>query len=141
MIALAGAGVAGWWAADEPVVATGCVISADLVAALMMLPKTWRDPDSETLSTFVLASLAGATMVGAAPHAVSPRLWQQRPRGAMIFTWLLVPAPRRPTLRGCGSRGDWSLISSTRPAFRTSGLSRSRELITRPVWTVSGSLS
>jgi hypothetical protein len=65
MIALAGAGVAGWWAADEPVVATGCVIAADLVAALMMLPKTWRDPDSETLSTFVLASLAGVTMVGA----------------------------------------------------------------------------
>jgi hypothetical protein len=65
LITLAGAGVAGWLAVDEPVIATVCVILADFVAALMMLPKTWRDPESETLSTFVLASLGGATMLGA----------------------------------------------------------------------------
>jgi hypothetical protein len=68
LLALAGLGVAGWQAADEPVIATACVIAADLMAALMMLPKTWHDPHSETLSTFVLAAASGALMVG----AVSP---------------------------------------------------------------------
>jgi hypothetical protein len=33
---------------------------ADLLAALMMVPKAWREPHSETLSTFVLASASGA---------------------------------------------------------------------------------
>jgi hypothetical protein len=65
LIGVAGAGVAGWVTVDEPVVATACVIAADLVAALMMLPKTWRDPDSETQVTFVLAALSGALAVGA----------------------------------------------------------------------------
>jgi len=37
-----------------------CVIVAELVAATMMMPKTYRDPGSETLSTFGLASLSGA---------------------------------------------------------------------------------
>jgi hypothetical protein len=65
LLALAGLGLAGWQAVDEPVVATSCVIAADLVAALMMTPKTWRDPHSETLSTFVLAAASGALAVGA----------------------------------------------------------------------------
>lgn len=60
LIAIAGAGVAGWMVADEPMIATGCVVVADLLAAAMMVPKTYRDPHSETLSTFVLASLGGA---------------------------------------------------------------------------------
>jgi hypothetical protein len=64
LIALAGAGVLGWLVADEPVIATACVIVADFVAAVMMLPKAWRDPDSETLSTYALASLAGMAAVG-----------------------------------------------------------------------------
>lgn len=65
VVALAGVGVVGWQVADEPVVATTCVIVADLLAAIMMVPKTWREPHSETLSTFVLASLGGAAMIGA----------------------------------------------------------------------------
>ena len=65
MIIVAAAGVAGWLVADEPIVATLCVIGADLIAAAMMVPKTHRDPHSETLSTFVLASLAGALAAGA----------------------------------------------------------------------------
>ncbi len=65
LIGLASAGVVGWRAADEPAIAIGCVIAADLVAAAMMLPKTWRKPHSETLSTFVLAGLGGAMTVGA----------------------------------------------------------------------------
>jgi hypothetical protein len=65
MITVAGAGVAGWLVADEPMVATLCVVGADLIAAAMMVPKTHRDPHSETLSTFALASLGGALAAGA----------------------------------------------------------------------------
>ena len=65
VMAIAGAGVIGWMVADEPIVATACVIAADAIAAAMMVPKTYRDPDSETLSTFVLASLGGALAAGA----------------------------------------------------------------------------
>jgi hypothetical protein len=60
LLALAGAGVAGWAAAGDPVVATICVIAADLAAFALMVPKSWCDPGSETLSTFALASLGGA---------------------------------------------------------------------------------
>ena len=49
---------------------------ADLVAAVMMLPKTWRDPQSETLSTFVLAAVSGALAVG----AVGAAGWHARAR-------------------------------------------------------------
>jgi hypothetical protein len=73
LIALAGAGVVGWLAADEPVIATACVIAADFTAALMMLPKAWHDPHSETLSTFAIASLGGAMTVGSVA-VLSPAL-------------------------------------------------------------------
>jgi len=66
LIALAGGGLVGWMLAGDPVVATGCVIAADLIAVGMMLPKVRRDPDSETLSTYALASLGGALAAGAA---------------------------------------------------------------------------
>jgi hypothetical protein len=65
MIALAGAGVIGWIVSDEPVIATACVVVADLIGAAMMVPKTYRDPGSETLATFALASLSGALAAGA----------------------------------------------------------------------------
>ena len=65
MIAIAGAGVAGWILADEPLVATICVVAADLIGAGMMVPKTYRDPESETLITFAFASLGGALAAGA----------------------------------------------------------------------------
>ena len=60
LLLLATLGLAGWLAVDEPVIATACVVVADLLAALMMVPRAWRDPRSETLSTFVLASASGA---------------------------------------------------------------------------------
>jgi hypothetical protein len=69
MIALAGAGVIGWIVADEPIIATACVVAADLLGAAMMVPKTYRDPDSETLATFAFASLGGALAAGAAGSA------------------------------------------------------------------------
>lgn len=63
MLAIAAGGIAGWAVAGEPIVATMCIIVADLVAAAMMMPKTHRDPGSETLSTFGLASLSGLLAV------------------------------------------------------------------------------
>jgi hypothetical protein len=68
LIGGAAVGIAGWIASSEPVAATACVILADLAGAALMLPKTWRDPRSETLSTFLLAAAAGclgAAAVGA----------------------------------------------------------------------------
>lgn len=60
MIAIAGGGVIGWILTDEPVVGTALVVTADLIGVAMMVPKTYRDPESETLLTFTLASLGGA---------------------------------------------------------------------------------
>ena len=65
MMAIAGAGVIGWLIAGEPLVATACVVAADLIGAAMMVPKTYRDPESETLVTFAFASLGGALAAGA----------------------------------------------------------------------------
>jgi hypothetical protein len=69
LTAVAGAGVAGWVVFDEPIVATASVVAADLLAAAMMTPKTYRDPGSETLASFALASVGGALATGAAASA------------------------------------------------------------------------
>ncbi|MGZ6645576.1 MAG: hypothetical protein ACXVFT_27530 [Solirubrobacteraceae bacterium] len=66
LTAMAAAGVAGWLLCDEPTVATAAVVVADLLAAAMMMPKTYRDPTSETLASFALASVGGALAAGAA---------------------------------------------------------------------------
>jgi hypothetical protein len=73
LISIAGVGVAGWLIADKPIVATACVVAADLIATGMMLPKTWRAPNSETLSTFASASLVGALAAGSV-GALEPSL-------------------------------------------------------------------
>jgi hypothetical protein len=65
LIALATGGVIGWILAREPVLAVACVIAADVAAFAMMTPKVVRDPHSETLSTYALASLGGALAAGA----------------------------------------------------------------------------
>ena len=69
LLAVAAVGVAGWLLGDEPVVATAFVVGADLVAIAIMVPKTYRDPTSETLVTFVGASIAGALAAGAVDAA------------------------------------------------------------------------
>jgi hypothetical protein len=66
LLAVAAAGLAGWAVIDDPVVATACVVAADGIGIAMIVPKSWCDPDSETLSTFALASLGGALALGAA---------------------------------------------------------------------------
>ncbi len=73
MTCIAAGGIAGWLVAAEPVVATACVVAADLVAVAMMAPKTWRDPASETFSTYALASASGALAAGAVA-ALDPAL-------------------------------------------------------------------
>lgn len=78
LTAIALGGVVGWMLADEPVVATACVVAADVIGAALMLPKTWRDPGSETLATFALASLSGVLGAGAV--------------GALDASLLLYPA-------------------------------------------------
>ena len=65
MLAISLGGVLGWLSADEPLVATACVVAADLIGAALLVPKTYRDPDSETLATFAFASLSGFLAAGA----------------------------------------------------------------------------
>jgi hypothetical protein len=68
LMGVAGLGIVGWAVSAEPVVATAFVVVADAVGAVLMLPKTWRDPWSETFSTFALAGGSGflsAVAVGA----------------------------------------------------------------------------
>jgi hypothetical protein len=65
LMAVAAAGVVGWMVVGEPIVAVVCVIVADVCGAAMMTPKTYRDPHSETLVMYALASLAGALAAGA----------------------------------------------------------------------------
>jgi hypothetical protein len=67
--AIALAGVIAWIGAGEPMAATAAVVAADLLAAAMMCPKTYRDPRSETLASFALASLGGALAAGAVQTA------------------------------------------------------------------------
>ena len=65
MLGMAGAGIAGWMIIGDPLVATLCIIAADLLGVAMMTPKAWRDPSSETSSTYALASLSGLLAAGA----------------------------------------------------------------------------
>jgi hypothetical protein len=73
LVGAALAGLTGWVVADDPLFATVCVVVADLIAMTMMVPKTWRDPGSETLSTFALASVGGA-LAAASVGALEPAL-------------------------------------------------------------------
>ena len=74
LIAIAAGGMAAWVVVDEPLIATACVIAADLIAAAMMVPKVHRDPGSETLMTFALAGAGGALGAGAVGAADASRL-------------------------------------------------------------------
>jgi hypothetical protein len=73
LMAIAFGGVATWALAEAPLVATACVVAADLIGVALMVPKTYRDPDSETLATFVLASVSGL-LAAAAVGALDPAL-------------------------------------------------------------------
>jgi hypothetical protein len=60
LLTIAALGVVGWYVAGDPTIATLCVVLSDLVAVVMMMPKTYADPYSETLSAYVMSALSGA---------------------------------------------------------------------------------
>jgi hypothetical protein len=135
MIVVAGAGVTGWILADQPIIAIACVVAADLIGAAMMVPKTRRAPESETLVTFALASLGGALAAGAV--------------GTIDVSLLLYPAySASSTARSCCSSisGD---ASFTRPPSRPcpprgrahTGWSSMCSACVVGVWSVFASLS
>jgi hypothetical protein len=104
--AMAAAGVIGWLVADEPVVATVSVVAADLLAAAMMAPKTYRDPSSETLASFALASVGGALAAGAVGSA-SPALLMYPIYFCVVNAAIAVLIyTRRNALRGAPVRAD-----------------------------------
>jgi hypothetical protein len=59
MLGLGGIGTVGWVLSSEPLVAIVFVILANVAGVLLMLPKTWRDPHSETASCFAISCAAG----------------------------------------------------------------------------------
>ncbi|RZS82671.1 hypothetical protein EV189_3066 [Motilibacter rhizosphaerae] len=65
LLGVAGAGVAAWLLAADPVWAVLGVVTADLAGCVLMLPKSWSDPWSETPSSYAVAGLAGACAAGA----------------------------------------------------------------------------
>jgi hypothetical protein len=69
LAAIAVAGLVGWYAAGDPTLATLSVVVADGVAVVMMLPKTYIHPYSETLSAFVLSAFSGVFAVAAVGSA------------------------------------------------------------------------
>jgi hypothetical protein len=73
LIALAAVGILGWIRLDRPVVATACVVLADLVGMVLMVPKAWVAPESETVTTFAMASLGGA-LAAVSADALAPTL-------------------------------------------------------------------
>jgi hypothetical protein len=59
IIAVAGLGVVAWAVSSTPVIATSSTIFADMLGIGLMTPKTWRDPRSETFTTYVLGGVSG----------------------------------------------------------------------------------
>jgi hypothetical protein len=73
LLAVAAAGLVGWYLAGDATIATACVVFADSVAVVLMLPKTFRDPYSETLSTYLLG-LGSVVLAAASVGALDLRL-------------------------------------------------------------------
>jgi hypothetical protein len=65
LLGIAALGVVGWRVADDPTVATCSVVAADLIAVALMLPKTFRNPRSETLETYVIGVASTVFAIGA----------------------------------------------------------------------------
>lgn len=58
-MAIAAMALAAWSMTSDPTWGTGLIIVADVVGFGAMVPKTWSDPWSETLSTYAIAASAG----------------------------------------------------------------------------------
>jgi hypothetical protein len=68
MLALAALGVLGWTTLTDPTAAAACAAVADAAGLVAMMPKTWADPFSETVSTYALAGFTGL-LAALAVHA------------------------------------------------------------------------
>jgi hypothetical protein len=73
LLSLAGLGVVGWQLAGDPTVATCSVVAADLIAVALMLPKTYRQPGSETLATYAIG-VVSTLFALAAVNSTAPSL-------------------------------------------------------------------
>ncbi len=59
LLSVAGVGIVGWLVLDEPIAATACAALADGAGLVAIVPKIWREPHSETASTYAAAGLSG----------------------------------------------------------------------------------
>lgn len=59
-LVVAAAGILLWHITDSPLLAIVIVVAVDGVAFWLTIVKTWHSPHTETLSTWILASLASA---------------------------------------------------------------------------------
>ncbi len=66
LLAIAGAGVAGWLTLSDPVAATCGAVVADSAGLVGVVPKIWCRPHSETLATYALAAATGLLGIVAA---------------------------------------------------------------------------
>ena len=73
LLGIAALGIAGWQIADDPVVATCAVVAADVIGVGMMVPKTYRQPASETLSTYAIGLVSTGFAI-AAVGEIAPAL-------------------------------------------------------------------
>jgi hypothetical protein len=58
-LVIAGFGLIIWFLTKEPIFALAITIFVDMVGALLTTVKAYEDPESETMSTWLLSSLAG----------------------------------------------------------------------------------
>lgn len=73
LLGIAALGIVGWQISDDPVIATCSVVVADIIGVALMLPKTYRHPDSETVSTFAIG-LVSTVFALAAVGSLEPAL-------------------------------------------------------------------
>jgi hypothetical protein len=74
LLGIAALGIAGWLVADDPVVATCSVVVADLIGVALMLPKTYRQPGTETISTYAIGVVSTLCAL-AAVNSTDVSLW------------------------------------------------------------------
>jgi hypothetical protein len=74
LLGIAALGIVGWQVADDPVVATGSVVVADLIGVALMLPKTYRQPGSETIPTYAIGVVSTLCAL-AAVNSTDASLW------------------------------------------------------------------
>jgi hypothetical protein len=108
LLGVAAAGLAGWYLAGDPTIATACVVLADSIAVIMMLPKTYADPYSETLSAYVLSTvsvLLAAAAVGSLDAGLLLYPAYLTTADSILIVLMVVRRRRLATAAGAG-RGE-----------------------------------